>query len=253
MPSVYTHHIVARETLKRLPEQLQDKIKPHLSLYFFGAHGADFCFFYKFLQPRMQNIGSFLHRTGGYDAFCVLKAFAAHDERALAYAFGYITHYAADVAFHPFVYKAAGKSLLTHSRVENAIDALLYGSYFKNNREGYERYFRKKLTSDEENEVFLLYAAIAAKVGFPPLLRRPFSRAIRVFNAYLPLSFSVFGKSEPSVLQTAFGQEPARRCLNVFHSTVGRAETLVQRFYEALESGKPLSRALFAKNYLTGK
>lgn len=253
MPSVYTHHIVARETFKRLPTHLQDKIKPHLSLYFFGAHGADFCFFYKFLQPRTQNIGSFLHRKGGYDAFCVLKAFAAHDERLLAYAFGYITHYAADVAFHPFVYKASGKSLLTHSRVENAVDSLLYAAYFKNNHEGYERYFRKKLTADEENEVFLLYAAIAAKTGFPPLLRSPFSRAIQVFNAYLPLSFSFFGKSEPSALNAAFGQEPIRCCLTVFHSSVERAGVLIERFHSALESGKPLSRTLFAKNYLTGK
>ena len=187
MPAAYTHHCIARETLSLLPPTIQTKLQPHLPLYFFGAQGADFCFFYPVLGGFSQNFGSYLHRKGGFPAFAVCKTFSTQPP-LFAYSLGFITHYAVDTVFHPFVYAKAEKSTLKHTRVENALDC-----YFKAKAPNdFTEYFRAKLSQADKKELFLLYAAISARVGFPPLDEKAFYRAIRLFNAYLPPSSKLF-------------------------------------------------------------
>ena len=253
MPAVYTHYIVAREAWKSLSDCEQENIRPFLSLYFFGAQGADFCFFYKFLNPQTKNLGSYLHRKGGYQAFRILKAFSVSSPAILAYSLGYITHYATDVVFHPHVYAVSKKSLLKHSRVENALDG-----YFKRANKStfdlYKEFFHKKLSPEEEHELFLVYAAIAANADFPPLTKPSFRRAIRLFNAYLPMPNVFFGDekhlSELSVANNASDKKTANE---LFVKAVVTSRQLMQEFLQAVRKNKALSFALFGKNYLTGE
>ena len=250
MPSVNTHHLVARETLQRLPAALQNRIKPYLSVYFYGAQGADFCFFYKFIRPRRRNLGSYLHRKGGYDAFSVLKSFSARDDFALTYALGYVTHYAADTLFHPHVYAAAGKSLLLHSRIEGALD-VLFTSVFSHAK---TRYARPDLSEMDIHELFLIYAAITAKTDFPPLIKSSFVNAVKLFNAYLPVSFSLFGEKRPRLLAAVFGKEnPQKTAVGIFRNAVEQSLLLIDEFLQAVNENAPLPRPLFGKNYLSGK
>jgi hypothetical protein len=247
MPSAYTHHLIANDSLSLLPSELCKRLEPYLSLYFFGAQGADFCFFYKPFLPKRKNFGSYLHRKGGYDAFCVLKSLSHCSTPALAYTLGYLTHYAVDATFHPFVYEAAESSLLRHSFVENALDRYFRRTNGKEN----ERFFRKKLTKTEESELFFLYTAIAVSARFPVLEKPPFLRAIKLFNAYLPTAYAFFGKGgeyyaplPPPKPQKA---DELRRQALLF------CEQLFSEFLQAMEQGTPLSRELFARSYLTGK
>ncbi len=245
MPAVYTHYLVAREVFKAFPDEIQNKIRPKLSLYFFGAQGPDFCFFYKFLD-RKQNFGSFLHRKGGYSAFNVLKAFSS-SEPIFAYSLGYIAHYAADVCFHPFVYRAAKKSLLKHSRIENALDG-----YFKRSApaDPYKHFSRPILSFEEKTELFLAYAAIAARCNLPPLSKTSFFRAIKLFNAYLPMPSAFFGK-ERDFGDTVISQdEPDQRLADrLFIQSVALSCQLCERFL----SGSPLTVKEFGRSYLTGE
>ena len=253
MPSVYTHFLTARKTFEGLPSHIQDKIKPHLAMYYFGAQGADFCFFYKFLRPKKGNFGSFLHRQGAHQTFCVLQAFAKHSPDLYAYAAGYIAHYAADCVLHPFIYAAAGNSILTHSRIESGLD-YLYGKCFsKSATEDYKRYFRPKLTKAEKKNLFLLYAAIATECGFPPLTKPAFFRAISIFNAYLPLSFTFLSTDNPSLLRRAFGIDYTAYAQQLLLSICTRTRALTEEFHLAVQKDEPLSLTRFGNSFLTGK
>ena len=253
MPASYTHYAVARETLKALPDELKNKILPHLRLYFFGAQGADFCFFYKFLDAKRKNFGSLLHREGGFAAFQALKAFAPSSPEILAYALGFITHYAADTIFHPFVYRISKKSLLKHSRIENALDGYFKRS-MRTSNDLYKDFFNKKLTDEEQNELFLLYAVIAAKCGYPPLSKTAFKRAVRLFNAYLPMPNAFFGNAK-DFGDTVVGDGVSDKKIadRLFLCSVFRACELTESFLSCLKSKTPLPADLFGKSFLTGE
>ncbi|MDR3051895.1 MAG: zinc dependent phospholipase C family protein [Oscillospiraceae bacterium] len=103
-----------------------------------GAQGPDPFFFYKMLslfranRAAVESVGTLLHerRTNAF-----LLALLRHGMRSgpdsLAYALGFVTHYAADSTAHPFVYAhsfdAAGayQSNL-HCGLEAALDTWLY-------------------------------------------------------------------------------------------------------------------------------
>lgn len=265
MPAAFTHFLVAKEVLALLPDRISKPLSTDLSLYFFGAQGADFCFFYPLFHRNSpaNNFGSFLHKKGGYGAFRTCKTFANHDKNAFAYSLGYITHYAADSVFHPYVYARAGKSPLQHSRIEAALDL-----YFKNLDKApakYSEYFPPKLTQKETNELFLLYASIAANAGFPPLVKHSFLRAISLFNAYLPRSSVFFGKEDPERLTAYINEEkrlwryPADKKISstadakeLFETAVSFACSAVDSFIACAKEKKPLPYTVFGKNYLTG-
>ncbi len=243
MPAAYTHHCVARETLSLLPPAIQTKLKPHLPLYFFGAQGADFCFFYPVLGGLSQNFGSYLHRQGGFAAFNVCKTFSVLPP-IFAYSLGFITHYAADTVFHPFIYAKAGKSPIRHTRIENALDR-----YFKaKDPNDLSKYFRAKLSPEDKKELFLLYAAISARVGFPPLDQKAFYRAIRLFNAYLPPSSKLFSVKSDALVSTL-----AKNADALYKSAILRAASCSLAFYDAFKKKTPLPSEVFGKNYLTGE
>ena len=243
MPAAYTHHAVARETLSLLPPTIQTKLQPHLPLYFFGAQGADFCFFYPVLGGFSQNLGSYLHRQGGFAALNVCKTFSTQPP-LFAYSLGFITHYAADTVFHPFIYEKAGKSLVRHTRIENALDG-----YFKaKDKNNLSESFRAKLSPEEKKELFLLYATISARVGFPPLEPKAFYRAIHLFNAYLPPSSKLFSMKSSVLVSTL-----AKNADELYKSAILRAVSCSLTFYDSFKNKTPLESEVFGKNYLTGK
>ncbi len=261
MPAGFTHHLVAQKTLEALSAPLRQKLAPYLDLYFFGAQGADFCFFYPTFAER--NFGSYLHRKGGYAAFTVCKAFSAKNAVLFAYALGYITHYCTDVSFHPYVYATAGKSPLRHSRVERAID--LYLRARVKDADGYLAFFNKALPQKSIDELFLLYAVIAAQAGFPPLQKAAFSRSISLFNAYLPRSSIVLSDKNARLIQTlandangewAYPAAPRIKsranALSLFEKAVASSLSTVQAFIRAIDEKTPLPHSVFAKNYLSG-
>ena len=263
MPATYTHYLVAKNTLQRLPETRRSRISLFLPLYFFGAQGADFCFFYHSFTPKTPNFGSYLHRKGGFDAFSVLRLFSMNSSLIKAYALGFITHYATDFTFHPYVYSVSGKSPVTHNRLEYALD-LYFKSNEKNNDE-YAQYQKTALNETQKKELFYAYGAIAAKCGFPTLSYNSFLRAISLFNAYPPISSTLFKRKDTAFLQVAANEEkspwtpPAEpnvirkeSAKELLELSVLKSVNLIDSFLFSVENKTPLPKKSFSKSFLTG-
>ncbi len=265
MASSYTHHLVAARVFNTLPSVLKEAVAPHLSLYFFGAQGADFCFFCPLTEgvKKPVNFGSYLHRYGGFSAFNVCKLFSATDRAVFAYSLGYITHYATDIAFHPFVYATAGKSPLRHSRVERALDLFLKRLLPK--EEIYEKYYAKKPGEKERQTLFLLYSAFAAASRLPVLKKRAFFRSFSLFNAYLPRSSAVLSEKNTRLINALSNEENAEWAnpaapvlkstdggIELFEKSVKNSLSMIEGFDLAVKNKTALSFAVFGKNYLSG-
>ena len=104
MPASYTHQILAEKIFEALPENIKAMI-PFSSEYFLGAQGGDVWYFHKIPGSRHRlNLGKYFHRRNVYEVFCSLLKSAAKGGAAASYAAGYVTHYAGDTVFHPYVY-----------------------------------------------------------------------------------------------------------------------------------------------------
>lgn len=261
MPALYTHFAIAKDTYTTFDKNLKRELRPYLSYYFFGANGADFCFFYQFLKTNIPNLGSYLHRKGGYTAFSVLQLFAEKRMPFLAYALGYITHYACDCTFHPFVYAKSGALPFKHNQVESVLDL-----YFaeRTSDATFAEFFRKPLGNTEEEELYLLYTAIAVKCGFPPLSKTSFSRAISLFQAYPNATKSPFLKRILANKKEFFNesrqawQAPFRIAPNhdsaqdLYDKSIQQASADIDIFLKCLQEKKRLPKTPFSKNFLTG-
>ncbi|MBQ8323197.1 MAG: zinc dependent phospholipase C family protein [Clostridia bacterium] len=265
MSASYTHHLIASRVFSVLPAPLHAAVEPYLSLYFFGAQGADFCFFCPLTDgvKKPINFGSYLHRYGGFSAFNVCKLFSARDEALFSYSLGYITHYAADVAFHPFVYATAGKSPLRHSRVERAIDLFLQKNLSQ--EDVHKKFYGKKPCENERQTLFLLYAAFAAVNRLPVLKKSAFFRSFSLFNAYLPRSSAVLSAKNTRLINALSNKgnaewaNPAATslksrdgALELFEKSVKNALSAIEEFSFAVKNKTALSFAVFGKNYLSG-
>ena len=120
MPSFYMHERAALTSLG----ELCDKSAAAL-----GACGPDALYFSG--AGELRALGKRLHceRTSEFLVY-ILRA-CADDAACRDYAMGFLSHYAVDVAFHPFVYALStmplGYSSLRHIATERALDAWLMG------------------------------------------------------------------------------------------------------------------------------
>ena len=94
MPAFFTHETVCEKVLDRLPEKQAARISDR-ALFYLGAQGGDPLFLYR---DKNKRLGVVLHREKIYEFFAALLR-ADCDSFAL----GYLTHYAADTVFHPYV------------------------------------------------------------------------------------------------------------------------------------------------------
>lgn len=112
MPALYTHQILAEEILERLPEETRARVLEREKAYFFGAQGGDPFYLYEYVfRKRSENVGTLMHKTNVYELFLEFLRYIRKENNpsAYSYALGYVTHYAVDVVFHPYVYWAVEK------------------------------------------------------------------------------------------------------------------------------------------------
>ena len=103
MPYLYTHQILAEQIRKQLPETVLNYI-PKLNEFYLGAQGGDVFYFYK-LREGQKNLGKYLHRKNIYRVFSNFLEIARSLHPSItSYIAGYITHYAGDIVFHPYIY-----------------------------------------------------------------------------------------------------------------------------------------------------
>ena len=129
-------------------------------------------------------------------------------------------------------------------RIESAFDSFFLNSFSKNEKP--PKISLPKLSPCERQDLFLLYASIVARAGFPPLRKRTFFRAVSLFNAYLPPS------SHSLRLKNAVWISAVTPKANLlFERAVRRSLAVCQEFAFAVKKNTPLSYEVFGKNYLT--
>ena len=260
MPAAYTHFSVAAEVFRRLPEEIRGTISS-LRLYFFGAQGADFCFFYRAFRASEINFGRFLHNRGSFDFFKALLLFSDRNSDLFSYALGYITHYAADCIFHPYVYYLSGHSPVKHSRAEGALDFYFREKSNAEEPSQFQVYFNAGIPSKEASELFTLYAVATAKAERDPLIKGAFLKSIRNFRAYTRFSAHMFAKKDTRLLNAERHewQYPDDKNIvmtdgaeQLFVRAVEESISLIKEFVHCSQTRKPLKKELFGKNFLSG-
>ncbi len=200
MPSSITHQLVAEEIKKLLPNDAQSAIDSAPDEYFLGCQGPDVFFFYRIGSKKEYNLGKFMHRYRVFDTFELFLHALKQDgdgrvprfseterTQALSYILGYITHYATDSTFHPFVYnylKAVGAVKVEHQQMENDWDV-----YFLRGKRGQEtEKFRFGFSPEpliEHRTVARLYRYLAANLERDEVKQRKFDNGVKNFVRYL--------------------------------------------------------------------
>lgn len=261
MPAAYTHFSIAKVVLQRMPKELQKAVS-FPEMYFFGAQGADFCFFYRAFRPSEINFGRFLHNRGSYEFFRTLLPCAGREKALFSYALGYITHYAADCVFHPYVYHLSGKSPLKHSQAEGALDFYFRSKDMKTeDSKRFGKYFNCSVSERELSALYTLYALAAARADRAPLIKSSFLKSIRSYRTYTRFSARMFAKKNEGLLNAEHKEwsypDDATKILTdgaeeLFERTVEDCLRLINEFVDCLKKKQLLRKEEFGKNFLSG-
>ncbi len=171
MPASYVHQSIAQDVF--------DKIEPTLfsgfskAAFLAGSEGPDPLFF-TIISPKGKQappeVGHLIHEQHANDFFTALTKGAKGDALLMSFVMGFLTHYAADTTFHPFIYSMSfekGKYLSNkHCKYEHVLDTLLY------RRKGFSEGLPVQmagyiaLTDEEQEKIAKLLAEAIAEV-FP--------------------------------------------------------------------------------------
>lgn len=129
MPSTYAHRKFGAKVLERLPENLQTLIGRHRQLFDIGLHGPDLLFYYHAAKTNpVSTLGNAMHDKPGRVFFERARSVvqqAQDREAALAYALGFVCHFALDSTCHPYVERYTRDSGVTHCEIETEFDNAL--------------------------------------------------------------------------------------------------------------------------------
>jgi len=139
MPSIVTHHLFAKDVLKNISKDIQEKIDVKYFLLF--AQSFDNFFYYKFLTPwigkeiRVFGETAQKENVNLYFKNIIQEITENHLEEkkeVLAYLYGSICHYVLDYHCHPFIFYHTGDNHLgkkyrgLHEKMEVNLDAYMY-------------------------------------------------------------------------------------------------------------------------------
>lgn len=127
MPSTYAHRRFGADVLAQLPESLARTIRQHRQLFDVGLHGPDLLFYYHALKSNpVSKLGNAMHDKPGrvfFDRARGVVRQAEDPEAALAYALGFVCHFALDSTCHPYVEQFTRESGITHCEIETELDS----------------------------------------------------------------------------------------------------------------------------------
>lgn len=291
MPSCITHQLIAEEVCSSLPVPAAEAVRFAPDYYYLGAQGPDLFFFYRIFSGKEKNLGRLLHRKHAYEVFLTFYEllrgeFFKNDskQKSFAYLCGYLSHYSADVAFHPFVYaylEKYGDEGFLHQKIENDWDVYFLQTKQHREAEDYEFPFSASKIA-EENVLFVLYSLLFARINETALSESSFTAMLKLFEKYLNFfhgecyssqrgwkkAESFFG-AKPRLSRLFPSQNPEKRFItgeHFFELTGGKAQNadelfsiavdetvkLTSVFCECLQSGKPLPKTPFNLNFHDG-
>ena len=128
LPTTYAHYRFGNDVVAGLPVEDQITVQGYRFLFDFGVHGPDLLFYYKPLaKNRVNQTGYRDHERTGRDFFSQAIETARTGEapdKARAYLYGVLCHFALDRECHPYVGKKE-KEQVSHSLIEASFDRFL--------------------------------------------------------------------------------------------------------------------------------
>ena len=257
MPSTYAHRRFGADVLALLPDGLRATLEQHRELYDIGLHGPDLMFYYKALQSNPVNrLGNAMHEQPGRVFFERARGVvrqAKDRDAALAYALGFVCHFALDSTCHPYVERYTRESGVSHCEIETEFDNQLMredgldlmhfftAGHIRPNRE-----FAKIIAP--------FYEGISEQVALDSL--KGMISVHRLLQASNPVKrwvvlagMKVVGKYDMLHGLVADPQpnpkcvESGKRLEGLYAQALPLAETLILEFVAKLDTDQPLSKA----------
>ena len=176
MPAAYLHECVAKDAAQLLFDSGMDTtlFSEYEDAYLIGSQGPDPLFFHRILDPftnfDIMHFGIKIHRTSTGAFLTALVQHAKGDPVAMTYVAGWLSHYATDCTFHPYVNaktqkETKHKTSIAHGLLEHALDTWIYR---KKNPRGVPRQVEsfETIKHDEKDTIAKLLVR-AAKDVFP--------------------------------------------------------------------------------------
>lgn len=273
MPAFFTHEIICEQVLNRLPPKCAARVTDR-ALYWIGAQGGDPLFLYRAEGCRL---GVSMHRKHIYAFFSALLT-AGNDSFSL----GYLTHYAADTVFHPYVYRAVRERQSEfqkhnlHALIERDIDWFLLDRYTEEAPRKHR--FPTKPGGDGLKTLYTDLAPIFRSVYGVSVDYGKFARAYRAyfrFQNFLQDRHGVLRpvvkgteslfflrhslsdlmlRASPDVRFTNCQRETGEQTVyDLAEESIEKSVRLIKQFIAAREKGEPLPEKAFSEDFNKGK
>ncbi len=239
MPTAITHQLLAEEVLAASDASLRERVAS-LPLYYFGAQGPDFWFAHGAFSPT-DNLGRHLHTRRPLLFFRILAAAGRTDADVFSYAAGYLTHYAADTVFHPYVYgmmrKLGRESKYLHHAIEHALDGALLRALRGVSLLRARLPKAGDVNVEKLGKIYETYVRYARATGRDVPARADYFRALRRYDALNAVRTPFYTKEYALPAEKLF--------------TLAKRESL--RLLPRLAAGTPLKACDFGRNFLSGE
>lgn len=133
MPASYAHYTFGSQVLSEIKNlSIKQLLLGHHDTYDIGLHGPDILFYYKPIKSNhVSKTGYALHDKTADNFFDharqVIKQASSQEEKdaAMAYAIGFICHFALDSECHGYVDDMVKKLSVSHTKIESEFERLL--------------------------------------------------------------------------------------------------------------------------------
>jgi len=129
MPTTYAHYRLGEAVREQLPDTVKDIIDTNTELFHFGVHGPDHFFYYNpLMKTKVGLIGTQIHEEPAKKFFAKAARMiykCGNKEAHMAYAYGYLCHFAMDYVCHGYIAEQMEEKGLSHYTIEAEYDRRL--------------------------------------------------------------------------------------------------------------------------------
>ena len=257
MPSTYAHRRFGADVFAALPAAVQAKILPYRELYDLGLLGPDLLFYYHAVRSTpVSCLGNAMHEEPGrvfFDRARRVVHCEADRDAALAYALGFVCHFALDSTCHPYVEQFTRESGVTHCEIETEFDNMLL------RRDGHDplKFFTASHIHPSEKNAGIIapfYEGISEQTALEAL--KGMISVHRLLQASNPVKrwvvltgMKVVGKYD-MLHGLVANPQPNPKCVKsgkqleaLYAKALPLAETLILEFMAKLDTDEPLDKA----------
>ena len=242
MPSTYAHRRFGANVLEHLPDELRAQLEQNRELYDIGLHGPDLLFYYHAAKSNpVGALGNAMHEEPGrvfFDRARRVVHCEADRDAALAYALGFVCHFALDSICHPYVGKFTRESGVTHCEIETEFDNMLL------RRDGYDPLkfcTASHIHPSEQTALEALKGMISVHrllQASNPVKRWVVLTGMKVVGKY-DMLHGLVANPQPNPKCVKSG----KRLEELYAQALPLAETLILEFVAKLDTDEPLDKA----------